>query len=196
MVGSWLETARAKNWHAETRPALKLPARFASATPTGIPGEALRAVVLRYIREFSSQATKGIAPALFGAPRVYKTYAAAVIARYVYGAERLDVEFVAAGSEFLTLGLKRFERSTLDRLEVLSSVSFLVLDDITNVPPAGVGIEFLTSVADRRFSNNLPTLYTGNWDIAKNLSGFAERYNLSLARRVHDGSTGFRYVVT
>jgi DNA replication protein DnaC len=173
---------------------LKLPERYVEAAPKDIPVEAIRKVTQKYLRNFFEVAPQGVAPAFFGKPELYKTYAAAAIARFVHGQAHWNVEFVNAGSEFLRLGLQRFTAE--DRMLQLIAAPFLVLDDITNVTPGGIYEELLTRVVSERFDALKPTLYTGNYDFNRQYEKFEAEYSPLLARRIYRGSTGYRVVIT
>jgi hypothetical protein len=190
-AGNWVEAEREEKWHPALRGSLNLPERFADAHPSGIPHEALRTVVRRYFASFQEEALIGRAPSFFGRAETFKTYSAAVIARWVHGYGHLQVEWVES-TEFGHLERNRFHADTTARLQRLETVAFCVLDDITNVVPRTPAETMLTGIACARFANNRPTVFTGNFPLENDrVQQFADRYSPALARRILRGSAGY-----
>lgn len=171
-----------------------LPVRFAEAYAEGIPHAPQKGVCIEYFRQFDTVVKGGLAPSFFGKAETYKTYCAAVIARWVSEYARMEVGWCDA-AEFTTLETCRFSTDTANRVEDLESVAFLVLDDLTNVAPSTVAETIMTNVVCTRFANNRPTVFTGNFPLDNDHAAeFATRYSPQLARRILRGSTGFRCV--
>jgi DNA replication protein DnaC len=181
-----------RRWDAAFNPPLVLPERFANATPTELP-EALRYWVRLYLTHFWERADQGIAPAFLGKARQWKTYAAAVIARWVHY-NRVDTEWVECGPEFTRLDSLFFEEEGRRQIDHLSTVPFLVLDDFTQVPAGTRAAQLMAAVAQARFSAALPTLWTGNRALPNNDAYLAlvKDYGACLTRRILDGSQGYR----
>lgn len=197
MSSTWLDDYRETHWHPSQRKHLELPARFRDATPLGIPDRALRQAVQDYINDAESWIVQGVAPGFFGAARKYKSYAAAVISRFVDGYLGLEVEWVDCGEVYQRLEDLRFQPETQTYLERLKSVPFLVHDDFTNVRERGWASATMTAVSTARFNAMRPTLWTGNVTLGReDLKRVADLYGTCLARRLYDGSDGFRVVIS
>lgn len=193
---TWLERERRTRWDVSQRAPLTLPGRFANATPQLVPVQALRDVIRNYCVDFDRLAGEGQAPAFFGRAETWKTYSAACVARWVHARARLEVEFVDAGVTFLELENQRFSDRSTARIHRLSTVAFLVLDDLTTpmLRQNSVAEAFLNSVVCTRFAEKLPTLFTGNFKIDTQATKFVERFGPALDRRIRTGSRGLLVV--
>lgn len=148
-------------WHASFLPPLELPDRFVQAAPKGINNAAIQAAVVRYLDEFWDAAERGIAPVFLGRAGQYKTFGAAVIARWVQF-QRLPVKFVKCGQFFMDLDAGFYGAAGLKPYKEAAEVPFLVLDDFTQVKTGTRGAELMANLLDHRFSAMLPTVLTGN----------------------------------
>lgn len=193
---SWIDDAMAKNL---LPPAFPLPSRFANAVYGDLPTGDLRQCVLDYVTNFYDVGEKGIGCLFVGRARLWKTYAACVIGRTLNAKLRLDGAFVQCAVEVARMERQRFAPETEERINRLSSMSFVIMDDFAQVPERGFGAQVLVSIAESRFAANRPTIWTGNIGGVGSSSGdrdivqaLANLYGAGFARRVWDGTEGYR----
>lgn len=193
---SWLDDRVARN---PIPSPLQLPERFRNANFLDIPHEALRLTVQDYLTRFGSVAAEGRGCLFTGRARRYKTYAAACIAQMVHEVAKLDVEFVQCGVLFPQMDRGRFSDETKEAIRRMSHSSLVVMDDFAQVPERSWGSTILMEVAETRFANQYPTIWTANIEGIGQSSGerdtlgaIAQLYGAGFARRVHDASEGFR----
>jgi DNA replication protein DnaC len=184
---------RFQAWDAAFVPQLQVPERFARAVPMDIPNSALRIATRTYLREFWEAADKGIAPAFLGRAGQFKTYAAGCIARWVHN-QRVAVEWVECGPEFTKLDMLFYDDAGMQRLDTLCTAPLLVLDDFTQVSERSRSAQLLETVAQARFSAQLPTVWTGNMPLnsPEAMKVMANKYGACVTRRILHGANGFQ----
>jgi hypothetical protein len=191
---NWLEQARKTDPLFQAK--LELPERFRSASLAGIEQADVAGVVAAYAKVFSKVAVQGIAPLFLGRARTWKSYGSAALVRHLWQRERIDVGWCCCASELPRLDRLRTDRDTTKRIEWLCRVPFLVMDDFNLVRPDSWAALILQEIGVRRFDGLRPTLYTGNAVISKDDNSAIEKaYGPALARRIVDGSEGFRLVI-
>lgn len=176
---------------------LDLPLRFEAADLSGIPKDsAIKQCTMAYLTKFWDVAPQGIGCLFLGRARQYKTYASAAIARRIHRAGITSL-FVQCGVHIAHLDRNRFSNATTRTIQYWNTVPFLVMDDFTQVPEKTFGASVLLEVAESRFSNQRPTLWTGNvgpvggeWNDVVEV--MARMYGAGFSRRVYDGTEGFR----
>lgn len=193
---NWLVLEKEAKWHPTMRRPFNCPLRFKDAQPDGIPDDLLRGMVRRYLREFWTHAPQGVAPCFVGKARSYKSYAAAVIGRWVANAADVETWWIDCGDDLMVLERQRYEDATQEYIAWLKQVPFLIMDDFTNVREKTWAADLMVEIATARFNSLRPTLYTGNVLFTKDdLQRLAGLYGACLARRIFDGADGFRYVL-
>lgn len=172
---------------------LELPERYKDADVYSIEEEAFQKAATKYLKDFYELADKGIGMLLIGRSRTWKTYTAAAVARRVHMVP-LDVVFVQCAVDILELARNQFADSTKRQLEHYQKASFLVMDDFAEIPPNTPGHMMLLGIAEARFGNQRPTIWTGNVGGKREevMVELSQRYGPGFARRIHDGSEGFR----
>lgn len=184
----WLERAK----QLPSAPEITLPARFEAAQFSALPDGELKTCVQDYLHNFPTVAVEGIGCLFIGRARRYKTYAAAVIARHTNHYLHVAVEFVQCPVFVGVLDRERFAPQTAAWIERLKTVDVLVMDDFAQVPERTIAATTMMELAEYRFANLCPTIWTGNVDGDNVLSVLADKYSPGFARRVHDASDGFR----
>lgn len=171
-----------------------LPSRYAGARfgPLAEGSPVLGQIVKDYLKDFWKQAMQGSAPAFVGTTESYKTYASAVLAKAIAGAN-LPVEWLACG--VILTGMSPWQAREAHQFGNWFSCPFLVLDDITTLKPGSPAIDVLQAIVLARFDNQLPTCWTANLPGARLDTALAEHFGVSVARRLLEGSTGFRGLV-
>lgn len=190
MTTNWLAESVARN---PSPPPLVLPARFADATVEGIPsGGRLRAVVTKYAQDFWTVAPRGIGMLLIGKAGTYKTYASSALARLVHQAG-VETLFVQCPITMGMLERNRYSSLAADTIRKLETVPFVVMDDFSQITPNSFGARVLLEVAEARFSNLRPTVWTGNVTIdgGKAIDVLSSLYGPSFGRRVVEASGGY-----
>lgn len=182
-----------QRWHRAFLPALNLPDRFSDAQPTELPAGPVRDAVEQYIDGFWDATDRAIAPCFAGRVGKWKTYGAAVIARYADW-HQVPTAFFTCGSYFMRAEAAFYLPEGLSLLKVAQEVPFAVFDDFTQVKPDSRAAELMANVVGERFARRLPTLFTGNipLETADDLRSLATMYRPDFARRVWQGSEGFR----
>jgi len=176
-------------------PPLDLPLRFADARLAGLPDGTLKEKVADYLTEFAQVAPQGIGCLFVGRARGWKTYAAAVIARHVNHWAKIDVLFVQCAVLAAELERNRFAESTANYLDRVKHTSLVVMDDFSQIPERTFAATVLTEIAEYRFANLRPTVWTANVSgtgIEQVMQSIAQLYGAGFSRRVHDGTEGFR----
>lgn len=171
-----------------------IPARFQGATLDAVPSEALKRIARKYVAEFFTVAANGIGPLFLGRAGTYKTHAAAYIAQVVHNGG-IECRFVQTKLWLTQLELMRFgdPKAAARELRLVGEVPFLVVDDFaTAVAAPSWQADALLTVAEARFSNLRPTLWTANVEITKDdVSKLEGLYGVAFARRVMHASQGF-----
>lgn len=171
---------------------LALPRRFAGALLADITSGPIVSLAARYMSAWDVVAARGLAPALCGVGGQWKTYCAAALTRWVY-AQGYDCEFVQCAAELPALERARFAHSTATRLDALATVPWLVLDDFAVVRDGSYAADVLTELAERRYADLRPTMYTGNTSLETQALG--SRFGVCFARRFEVGSEGYRLML-
>lgn len=174
--------------------AVELPQRYAEASVEGIGNESCKALATEYLSQFYDVADKGIGILLVGRSGTWKTYTCCAIARLVYRIP-LKVRFVSCAVELMELARNKFDGRTADKLWQMKTTPLVVMDDFTMVPPASTAHEMLNEIAEYRFGNELPTLWTGNvgaQGLKEVMGEIASMYGPGFSRRLYHGSDGFR----
>lgn len=175
-------------------PPLVLPRRYENATLDGIRIKSLRTVTREYGRNFWDVAGQGIAPLFVGAAGLYKTYAAAVIAKAVHSL-RLEVGWCNCATELVWFDRQAFSSEVAERIQYLKTVPFCVMDDFTQFHD-GRQLNTMIEIGTARFDNMLPTLWTGNITLTKgSTEQLTSAVGACLSRRILDTSEGYRVMV-
>lgn len=176
-------------WHDAQLPPLDLPERFAKANPQGIAHDGVRAMVDAYLNDFWAQAEAGLAPVFVGRAGLYKTYGAAVIARFT-NFVKLPTMFVSCGPFFMELDAKFYVDGGMRPYKQAVDVPFLVLDDFTTVKEQSRAAEIMANLVNERFHAELPTVVTGNilGTRATVIKDIANKYRPDFARRLVHGA--------
>jgi DNA replication protein DnaC len=174
----------------------EVPVAYRDVTVDAIPHEAFKKATKGYLKNFWDLAEQGRAPAFLGRAGAGKTFSAACIALSVRRA-LIDVAFVRCGVELQELERRRFDPWCNDRLNWLGAAPFLVLDDINKARPNSFAMDMLDGIIERRYSDGLPTLYTGNLVITKtNDSELVDQFGVGSARRIREMASGLISVAT
>lgn len=190
-MSSWMDEVLARPLAAP----VALPARFQAAEYSQIQDSGLRQCVRDYCANFYTVAPNGIGCLFVGRARRWKTYAAAVIARTLSERAKIDVEFVQCAVTLNEMDRARFSTDTATRIKRLCATSVVVMDDFAQVPEKSFGAAVLMELAESRFSNNRPTIWTANLTAETEkdyLLTIANMYGAGFARRVMDGTEGYR----
>lgn len=189
---SWLlERIQATPPHAVP---LELPARYREASLSHIPREDCVGLAKDYVLQFYEAGAEGKAPLLVGRSGTWKTYTACAIARMLYELP-LDVRFVSCAVTLPHIQRNLYEESGMELLRKIRRTALVVMDDFTMVPSSSKAHELLLEIAEYRFSNQLPTIWTGNVSgstLQEIMGNIAGSYGPGFARRLHHGSEGFR----
>lgn len=174
-------------------PELILPERYKNADVFEIGNETFQKAAKRYLAGFYELAEKGTGMLLIGRSRTWKTYTAAAVARRVHTIP-LDVVFVQCAIDILEMSRNQFSEETRKKLELYHNASLLVMDDFAEVPANTPGHMMLLGIAEARFGKQKPTIWTGNVGSKREeaMTELAHTYGPGFARRVYDGSEGFR----
>lgn len=179
-------------WHEAFLPPLELPLRFSAPESRALPEGPIKECTLRYLREFWDATDRGVAPLFTGRTRAWKTYAASLVATWVHGA-LVPTRFIEAGPYFTRVDMAFYgEGQAL--LKSIEEIPFLVLDDFPQVRPGTRAAELMANVVAVRFAAKRPTLVTGNVELptVAALAALAVDYRPDFARRLWDGSDGYR----
>lgn len=171
-----------------------IPERFATAELAALPNTTVKDVVIEYLKGFWEAAPLGIAPLFLGPARTFKTHAAAVIVRLAHLNAGVTAEFVSCPTQLVDLDLHRYSENTRKTVRRWQEVPLLVLDDFGVIERGSFKESVLTSVTAARFDALRPTIWTANLDLAvgREFEAIASLYSPLLARRLEDGSRGFR----
>jgi DNA replication protein DnaC len=190
-VTTWLHAEFAP--HPALLPPLELPPRFANVKFADIPSPGLRRIAQTYVKGFWEFAPEGRAPLFVGSVETYKTYTAALIAKAIHRTYQLPVVWVNCAEEFNRLERNRYSDETNARIHKLKTASFLVLDDVSQVPAGTWQMNIVVEIGAYRFDHLRPTLYTGNIDVSSTDTDVLERaFGACLSRRILSSSEGLR----
>lgn len=180
----------------------ELPERFADAKLEHLPQGLLRNTVLRYLgaENLRTNIENGIGCLFIGKAGVYKTYAAAVLAKEIHERLKLPVVFVQCPVFMGQCERNRFADSTEKRIRGLYHAPVVVMDDFSQIATGSFGAGLLLEIAESRFSNLCPTIWTGNINVpevsAESLiQGISTQYGTSFGRRVVETSKGYGAVI-
>ena len=179
---------------------LKLPLRFESADLSGIPEGKLQHCAKAYLENFWEAGNKGIGCLFLGKAGTYKTYTACAIAKRIRTLANLETMFVQCPIFVSQIERNRFSSKSEDMIKQVSRTPFVVMDDFSQIQPNSFGANLLLEVAEARFSNLRPTIWTGNIaipvakynEIVKVITGI---YGPSFGRRIVEASKGYGVVV-
>ena len=174
-------------------PDVILPERYQDADVFQIGNETFQKAAKKYLANFYELADKGTGMLLLGRSRTWKTYTAAAVARRVNKIP-LDVTFVQCAIDILDMARNQFSEETRKKLESYHNASLLIMDDFAEVPANTPGHLMLLGIAEARFGKQKPTIWTGNVGSKREdvMSELSQTYGAGFARRVYDGSEGFR----
>lgn len=178
-----------------------IPARFAGMNSTeAIESPAIRRAVEKYVGEFMNAAPKGIGCLFIGKAGTYKSTAAYVLLHQVWKTYQLTGLVIQC-----PIVLNRFERNryspiTEKDLAQLRREPLLVMDDFSQITPGGYQAGILLELAEARYSEMKPTIWTGNIAVSEPstdavTAAISSLYGPSFGRRVVEGSEGFRVLV-
>ena len=183
---TWIDTYRAA--HPEPEP-LRIPERFAAAELAGIPEGPLRQCAISYLTNFYTLAAAGKGCLFLGRAGTYKTYTACAILKQIHGKARLDARFVQCPLFVNRIERARFSTDSERLIQQTCTQPVVVMDDFSQVVPNSYGAGILLEIAEARFSNQLPTLWTGNIHVSRKsyndiVATLTNLYGPSLGRRV------------
>lgn len=192
---TWLEQER------KLHPVLnsvKLPARFADPTPAGIKNVMAKAAAKKYLSAFDEHVEQGIGILFSGRSATWKTYTAAYIAQKASTTGALNTLFIQCSLALNHISRQRYTtyHDSKKELDAICTVPFLVMDDFTQVRPRTAVADLLVEIAEARFADQKPTIWTCNLDLSDaegkpHLKKLSDDYGVSFARRVAHGSRGF-----
>jgi DNA replication protein DnaC len=192
---TWIDEARATQWHPSQRKPLELPVRFRSARIHDVPVPALRQAATDYVLKFWDVARDGIAPCFVGKAKSFKTHTACCVAMWVEQIVKVETAFADIGNFLNRFDGDRFNDVHRTYYDWLCRVPFLVADDFANTRPKSWASDMLTDLASRRFNATLPTLWTANLVHEGDRVKIADLYGAAFSRRVHDGARGYTVIV-
>lgn len=168
----------------------EIPTAYQDVTVQGIQKERVRQNVQNYLQNFWSLAEQGKAPAFFGIAETYKTFGACCIARMVRERALLDVAFVQCAVLLPELERVWFETAQR-RLERIGLAPFAVLDDISTVRPNSRSSDMIIGLIERRYSEGLPTVFTGNYEIRRtDWNEITNHFGAGTQRRIEEMTKG------
>jgi len=190
---SWADLARARFAMPQVLP---VPLRYASVTFETIGDARLREKVVDYLRRFEELGPLGIAPALIGAAREFKTVAAVALLKAIWQTHRFPVDYMGCG-HLLALEIDKFSDSVRKRLKNWREIPLLLMDDFAAPAPGSFGAAVVLDVCAARFDALLPTIYTANLKLPRSaeFGRVEELYGPLFARRLEDGAKGFTVLV-
>lgn len=174
-----------------------IPRRFLGVKLEEIKQVALNGCVRKYLTDVGTVGLEGIAPLFLGKAGEMKTFAAACIAERLYTRALVQVEFVQCAARLPQLERLRFSPDTQAYLERLARTSFLVMDDFAQVRPGSWAADFCVEIAERRYGEKRPTLWTANIDgvTKQNRAPLENVFGVGFGRRVFEGAEGYRVII-
>lgn len=175
-----------------------LPQRYNKATTAQLPAGQLRQTTVRYLEEFFKVAPEGVGCLFVGKARTWKTYAASAILRRVHEHTGLSCIFVQGAILANQVDRNRFSASTDLFVQRAKAAHLVLLDDFAQIPERSPAAQTLVEIAEARFSDQLPTLWTANIEAPATgiVKAIGQLYGAGFARRVYDSSEGFRVHTT
>lgn len=191
MSETWLDQALRRATPASS---LNLPPRYHGPMLSEIPEGALKTVTIAYLTDFYEVAPEGRGCLFLGRTRTWKTYATAVIADTIHKKTGLDCMFVQCGVLGNQIDRNRFAEATDDYINKICRTSLVVMDDFAQISERGPGAQALVEIAESRFSDLKPTLWTANvTPVHKSMiKAVANMYGAGFARRIFDTSENYR----
>lgn len=193
----------------------EIPARYRNAviSPKSREGwrDELYELVADYLKGYKEHVPKGIAPVLVGVSNAGKTHAAAAITNYLKKAaikhqdDPFWVDFTERGfvwaqanDLFATLtSLQDFRKDVFWRLDTaLRTAPWLVLDDISHLRDFERHQEMFWLYLDHRYTQNLATLITANFDLSDGIEVLDEILGEPLRRRIKAMAGDFMILLT
>ena len=193
---NWLADSVA---HNPNPPRLVLPYRFSEADVYTIPGmddgsdSPLRRITKEYLTNFWQVAPQGIGCLFIGKAGTYKTYAACAIARRIHRSG-VDTMFAQCPVLLNRIERNRFGADSAEAIHRLSTVPFLVMDDFSQIDSKTFASGVLVEIAEARFSNLRPTIWTGNIELREGVrvgTVLGSLYGPSFSRRITEASKGY-----
>ena len=197
---TWLTQER--KIHPVVQP-VKLPYRFHDPDWHRIPEGKVKLAVHNYLSDFDNYVEHGIGMLLSGRSATWKTYGAAVIAHKASTIGELNVDFVQCSLVLNHLSRQRYNQYDESRTAMLQlfQVPLLVMDDFTQIRSGTAVSDLLVEIAEARFANKRPTIWTCNINLATSdgsprLDEISQKYGVSFARRLAHGSKSFMVNIT
>lgn len=192
---TWLEQERKQ--HPVLQP-VKLPARFQNPHPKNIANALVFAATREYLTDFDTHVESGIGILFSGRSATWKTYAAAYLAHKACTTGEINSYFVQCSLVLNHISRQRYTTylDSKKQLDAICTVPFLVMDDFTQVRPRTAVADLLVEIAEARFADQKPTIWTCNLNLATaegkpHLTKLSDNYGVSFARRLAHGSRGF-----
>jgi DNA replication protein DnaC len=175
-------------------PPLVLPRRYAEAEYATIPAGPVQTAVGRYLQHFTTAAPTGIGCLFVGRARTWKTYGTAVILRRVHERLGLQCLFVQCALLASQTDRARFSDTTSQFIQQIRRAHLVVMDDFAQIPEQSPGATALMEIAESRFADQVPTLWTANIPAtsANLIKHISQLYGAGFARRLYDTSEGYR----
>lgn len=188
---------------------ISIPTRFKEASlKDWEDGHILRRIALKYFLNFEEYYTNGMAPAFFGTSGAGKSRIAAAI---LNTAAQLTTPAIKTAwfptSEALNKLLDYRDLRMYDNYNTLwnalRNTDMIVLDDIGTLRNSPRVVEYFWMIVDARYSEGLPTMYTGNLGVAENanltreqlLDHLGKWISPSFARRVDQTASGLMVLI-
>lgn len=178
-----------------------IPEQFADASIDVVPHRTLKDCVLRYGKEFWQAASKGLGPLFLGPPALYKSYAAAALARALHERACIHVAWCDIPITLNAMERRRFDKTTDEQIDRWKQVPFLVMDDFGMAKVDSWQYGVMAEIGMSRFDTGRPTCWTGNVEIDgpptadKVNEALRATAGVQLARRIMERSEGFRVYV-
>ena len=160
---TWLEEERRQ--HPVLEP-VKLPARFAKPHPNLIKNAMVKEATMLYLSDFDTNVEAGVGILFSGRSATGKTYAAAYLAYVASTTGELTAYFVQCSLVLNHLSRQRYTtyHESKKQLDAICQVPFLVMDDFTQIRPRTAVSDLLVEIAEARFAEQKPTIWTCNID--------------------------------
>lgn len=181
-----------------------VPRRFRDAVIDNKTNLIMAAIVEDFITNFHQYYKEGKAPCFLGPPGVGKTYASVAIAKQLH-TKQVPVTWVDAVTTMSRLmDLRDFRKDEffVERKK-LTDNPVVVLDDFYQLQRYDRTRELFFQIVNARYNNNLPTVFTGTFDVETSASFvvehkvwevIGEKFGSSVSRRIKVMSEGLLYV--
>lgn len=192
-MSNWFHSRLARN---PTPDPVVIPNRYADVSWESMRDGALKDYAKRYIANFMDNAPKGIGGLIVGRSGTGKTHTAAVIAKAVNRV--IDAALIQSPVFIAQIERARFSTQSSSLIELACTTGFLVMDDFDQFDSTSYTSSVLIEIGETRYSNLLPTLWTGNFeitDLKKFTNHIATKHHVGFSRRLIESTEGFRFYV-